>query len=97
MVIPSRWNSCEALDKWAMSITDCFTSIITCFARVELYQLDPLSFDNKRLQWSSHQLHKLNDSPRDVSDHPQAMAMDRILRNDVCELFSVQWFWYESS
>ena len=33
------------------------------------------------------------ENPRDASDHPEAMAMDPILRHYVCELFLVQEFW----
>ena len=43
------------------------TSIITCFARVELHHLVLLTFDNNSYPWSPHHLHKLNDNPSDVS------------------------------
>ena len=33
------------------------------------------------------------ENPRDASDHQDAMAMDPILINYVCELFLVQGFW----
>ena len=33
------------------------------------------------------------ENPRDSGDHQDAMAMDPILINYVCELFLVQGFW----
>ena len=43
---------------------------------------------------------RFNENPRDhqdARDHAEAMAMDRILRNYVCELFLVQRCLQESS